>query len=96
MDGTPRPRGYPGWGGRIEYQISHDLGFGSDLMRGIGIHTGTGGGIRDNRYGFDVKFFDSDWPGIASRRLQMKVEAVLSERGYGWDQIKYGEPRYFR
>lgn len=90
------PRGYPGWTGRIEYQMSHDLGFGSDAMRGTGINTGTGGGIKDHRYGYSVTFFDSDWPVITSRKLQMKVEAVLSESNNDWDRIKYGKPRYFR
>lgn len=94
--GEVLPRGYPGWTGQIEYQMSHDLGFGSDVMRGTGINTGTGGGRGDNCYGYGVTFFDSDWPAIAARKTEMKVEAVLAERNTGWDRVKYGEPRYFR
>ncbi len=81
-----RPRGYPGWGGRIEYQMSHDVGFGSDVVRGLGIHTGTGGGTGNNRYGYDVKFFESDWPGIGV------MNALLENQ----NRFRYGEPRYFR
>lgn len=95
-DKTPKPRGYPGWGGRIEYQLSHDLGFGSDVMRGLGINTGTGGGIKDNRYGYDVKFFDDDWPEIAEVARNTRVLNVLSDDDQPWNRVKYGEPRYFR
>lgn len=85
-----RPRGYPGWQGRIEFQLSHDLGFGSDVFRNVGIHTGTGGGINENRYGYDVKFFASDWPGLEKHRV---FEILREEKT---SRFKYGEPRYFR
>jgi len=85
-----RPRGYPGWAGRIEFQLSHDLGFGSDVFRNVGIHTGTGGGTRDTRYGYDVKFFASDWPGLEKNRI---FEILKNERPASF---RYGEPRYFR
>jgi hypothetical protein len=85
-----RPRGYPGWQGRIEFQLSHDLGFGSDVFRGIGIHTGTGGGINDNRYGYDVKFFASDWPGLEKNGIFDIIKGI-KPAGY-----VHGEPRYFR
>ena len=77
-----RPRGYPSWVGRIVFQLSHDLGFGSDIFRNIGIHTGTGGGISENRYGYDVKFFASDWPGL--------------EKSVLFDILKNGRPASFR
>lgn len=95
-DKTPKPRGYPGWHGRIEYQMSHDIGFGSDVMKGLGIHTGTGGGTGNNIYGYDVRFFDSDWPGIAEAARNSRVLDVLSESGLRWDRVKYGKPYYFR
>jgi hypothetical protein len=85
-----RPRGYPGWGGRIEFQLSHDLGFGSDVFRNVGIHTGTGGGTSDNRYGYDVKFFASDWPELEKSIL---FHILKNERP---TSFRYGEPRYFR
>lgn len=86
-----KPTGYPGWRGRIEYQVSHDVpSFGSNLVAGTGIHTGTGGGISDNRYGFSVEFFAADWPGLV--------------KGQNWDalagrdlrSVKLGTPVYFR
>jgi uncharacterized C2H2 Zn-finger protein len=85
-----RPRSYPGWQGYIEFQLSHDLGFGSDVFRNVGIHTGTGGGTSDNRYGYDVKFFASDWPGLEKNRV---FEILKNERPASF---RCGEPRYFR
>lgn len=85
------PRGYPGWQGRIEYQVSHDVPcFGSELLSDTGIHTGTGGGISNNRYGFGVEFFAADWPGLV--------------KGQNWDALRgtenthtyLGKPDYFR
>ena len=85
------PRGYPGWQGRIEYQTSHDLpGFGSDLMEGTRVHTGTGGGTSNNRYGFRVSFFADDWPGLMAQR----VLDILADRNV--NQIRYGTPNYFK
>lgn len=81
-----RPSSYPGWSGRIEYQMSHDVGFGSDVMQGLGIHTGTGGGTGNNRYGYDVKFFESDWPGIG----------VMNALVENQNRFQYGTPRYYR
>jgi uncharacterized C2H2 Zn-finger protein len=89
-DGSPAPRGYPGWEGRIEFQLSHDLGFGSDVFRNVGIHTGSGGGQRDNRYGYDVKFFASDWPGLEKNRI---FEILKSEKP---ESFNHGTPHYFR
>lgn len=88
-DGNPRPRGYPGFTGHIEYQMSHDIGFGSDLMRSLGIHTGTGGGTGDNRFGYGVTFFDADWPGLVANR----VMDLLGDKD--WKHVRYGTPKYF-
>lgn len=88
--GDPAPRGYPGWGGRIEFQVSHDLGFGSDILKPLGIHTGTGGGTTSNRYGYDVKFFASDWPGLEKIGV---FDIIKGARPAGH---RSGEPRYFR
>jgi uncharacterized C2H2 Zn-finger protein len=84
-----KPTGYPGWSGRIEFQMSHDLGFGSDVMRGVGLNTGTGGGIRGGRYGYDLKMFASDWPNLVVNRALEKLGAgVISN-------VKLGSPVYF-
>lgn len=84
------PRGYPGYVGSIEYQLNHDIDFGSDVMRGLGINTGTGGGSGQNRFGYGVTFFDADWPGLVSNR----VMDLLANND--WKTIRIGEPKYFR
>lgn len=89
-EGNPLPHGYPGFTGRIEYQVSHDIGFGSDFMRELGIHTGSGGGIKSNQFGYSVTFFDADWPGLVSNR----VMDLLANRD--WQFFRWGEPNYFR
>lgn len=85
-----KPKGYPGFTGRIEYQMSHDLGFGSDAVRNLGIHTGTGGGAGDNRFGYGVTFFDADWTGLVNNR----VMNILGDND--WKTFVYGQPKYFR
>jgi len=103
-NGKSRPRGYPGFGGNIEFQMSHDIGFGSDLFRGTGIHTGTGSGVSDNRYGFDVKFFLDDFPGIANSIEQEWIrydkENLLNmikneHKPFKIMPYQYGTARYF-
>lgn len=85
------PRGYHGWTGRIEYQLSHDIpSFGSDVMEGSRIHTGTGGGINENRYGFSVSFFADDWPGL------QKNQTWEILKGTDMNHILIGNPIYFR
>jgi hypothetical protein len=84
-----KPTGYPGFTGRIEYQLSHDIGFGSDVMRGLGVHTGTGGGISNNRFGYSVTFFDADWPSLTKNRLL----DILGDAN--WQHFRYGTPKYF-
>jgi len=60
------PRGYPGWQGRIDFKVSHDVpSFFSNVVEGTRIHTGSGGGSGIGTYSYGVKFFDADWPGIA-------------------------------
>lgn len=67
-DGTPKPRGYPGFGGRITFKTSHEpFSFASNILEGTRIHTGSGGSGGNNIYSYDVKFFLNDWPGIAKR-----------------------------
>lgn len=84
-----RPRGYPGWTGRIEFKVSHDLGFGSDIFRNVGINTGSGGGIGNGHYGYGVTLFASDWPGLEKAR----VFEILKENTT--DSFLYGKRKYF-
>lgn len=91
-----KPTGYPGWSGRIEFEISHQLpGFGSDILRGTGINTGSGGGHGRN-YGFEVFLFDADWPAITEKAERDRVLAVLSESGHRHPSFSYGQTDYFR
>jgi len=90
-DGSAKPRGYPGWSGRIEYNMSHDIGFGSDPMRNLRIHTGSGGGNSKNRFGYEVKFFESDWPGLRQGMIFDRLSEGNANKKY-----VYGSPRYFR
>lgn len=86
-----KPVGYPGWQGRIEYELSHALpSFGSDIMRGTRIHTGSGGGRSSKQYGYEVKFFADDWPGLMKGRVW---EAL---KGTEQQPFKNGATRYFR
>jgi len=86
-----KPTGYPGWRGRIEYELSHELpGFGSDLMNGTRIHTGTGGSINGTNFGFSVEFFADDWPGL------QKGQTWKTLQGSDMNQVRLGKPRYFR
>ena len=105
-NGTPIPTGYPGWQGRIEYKISHDLGFASNVLKPFRIHTGTGGGTgKDHPAGYEVQFFDADWPGLAVCANKLyeayKSEAVMKRLKNEYVapfELKYefGEPYYFR
>lgn len=99
-DGTPVPNGYPGWTGRIEYMVESkfDLG-GSDVFDNLRIHTGTGGSGNGVNYGYDVTFFDADWPGMRdSYGKQFAMEAtmdLISDRTPQKHSFLYGTPRYF-
>jgi hypothetical protein len=89
MRSNDKPLGYPGWTGRIEYVISHELpGFG-DLFRGIGINTGTGGGD-GTKYGYDVRFFADDWPGLS------KGQTWATLKGTQHQPVKIGKSRLSR
>ena len=99
------PRGYPGFSGNIEFQMSHDIGFGSDLFRSMGINTGTGSGGSDHRYGFDVKMFLEDFPvlekAIDDDRVRYDKENLLNMikneyNPYRVMGFEYGTARYFR
>lgn len=90
------PRGYPGWGGDIEYQISHNIrGFGSDLVKNTRIHTGSGGLISNNRYGFNVKFFEADWPGIAKTQKEEKIINIIEDTNFNFT-FNYGKAVHFK
>ena len=85
---TDIPRGYPGWSGWFEFEMSHNLPcFSSDIFRDTGIHTGSGGARGKNGYGYEIRFYDSDWPGLDKQ----KVLAILSEKDQS--NFNYGKRR---
>jgi hypothetical protein len=80
-----KPRGYPGFTGRIEYTViepKHTDPFWhvSDAVSYFGVKTGTGGGRGDcpetggKRYYYDVKIFLDDFPGLASHVEELHEE----------------------
>ena len=105
-NGTPYPTGYPGWEGNIEFKTSHDIGWSSDLLGSFRIHTGTGGGSGINRpAGYQVRFFDADWHGLAAqteKEYDSYSNFATMERLKDNDVIpfnqtfQFGTPHYFR
>jgi hypothetical protein len=88
-DGTPAPRGYPGFTGRIELHMPVEpLSFSSDVFKGTRIHTGSGGGGGGGHYGYSVSFFLDDWPGIANR-IRAEKEAYEKEHFLDMIENKY-------
>lgn len=84
------PNGYPGWEGLIEFQTSNYITtFGGDIFKNTGIHIGTGGARRNGGFGFSVRLFEDDWPGLNRYR----VTGILSESN--WDTVHYGFADYF-
>jgi hypothetical protein len=56
------PRGYPGFRGRIQFEIGKHYTYSTDLLRGTGIHTGSGGGGNSSEY--EVTLFAEEWPAL--------------------------------
>lgn len=88
-DGTPAPQGYPGWMGRMEWDVEWPREWdgwypGGDLFAGADccIHTGTGGGggWRNDcqSFGYDIRMFAADWPGPARLVEKQRVWQILS------------------
>lgn len=67
------PTHFPGWTAHLEFGFSHDINtFFSDIFRGTGIHTGTGGtwrnfehdGVKYRGLHSYVTLWADDWPGL--------------------------------
>ena len=84
-----KPLGYPGWYGLIEFDASHDNSYVSDIAEAVNIYTGTGGSTTGRNYGYNVTFFDGDWPGLE------KYRAWLLLQGVDHIQFTMGKPKYF-
>jgi hypothetical protein len=75
-----KPRGYPGWQGKIGYIINTEVPtFCSQLFKNTGINLGTGSGSKNYSH-FEVSFFADDWPIINSQLKMDRVEGILSEK----------------
>jgi len=96
-DGTPAPRGYPGWKGRITFkdQANSDFMFGVSWFKKTQIHTGTGGGRGNCSFSYQVELFASDWPGLAEQRNDAILEATLLNVKHKMadDQLSFKDPR---
>lgn len=73
-----KPRGYIGWQGRIEGALSRPHSKRSTypytgFCKFLGIHTGTGGG-GNSSWGFDIKIFLADWPGLQQEYTDIVFE----------------------
>jgi hypothetical protein len=60
------------------------------MLKDMLLATGSGGSAGGGVYGYDVKLFDSDWPGM------QKMRAWAAIGGPSVDQFIYGQRRYFR
>lgn len=87
-NGLPKPNGYPGWVGFLEFTVRPELkkydGYGSDYFKDTIINTGSGGGgslvngVR--KYNYDVRLFADDFPAMALRREQAISWQAISDR----------------
>ncbi len=94
-----RPRGYPGWHGRVEWLVSwpeeyDGIYLGSDLFEAgtqVRVHTGSGGGggmrfsdihgCHVQRFGYELRLYASDWPGMAREEGRRQfIEVLKGER----------------
>lgn len=103
-DGTPYTRGFPGWQGSIEFELSHELpSFTSGMFDRTRIHTGTGSGGKRSR--FEIKFFEEDWIGLSTALAEKNKEVDKKNTwnavsGKSWEQVNksfvYGKSRVNR
>lgn len=85
------PTRYPGWIGHIEWQTNQNWPtYGSDLFRGTGINIGAGSGTSRNLYGYNVIFWEDDWPNLQKQRMinLLKINSNM-------DYFSYGDPSHF-
>jgi len=76
------PKGYPGWSGYIKGSLirpaKYDSGYPySAALNLVGIHTGSGGG-GNKGFGYDIKIFLGDWPGLGSLSAKIENDKRLS------------------
>ena len=77
-----RPTGYPGWSGRIIGTLKrtprHMSNYPADsLLNAVGIYTGCGGGGNE-KWGYDVKMFDCEWPYLTQSMVFDKLAGKIT------------------
>jgi uncharacterized C2H2 Zn-finger protein len=77
-DGTPKPKYYSGWRGRISFRLSHDIGITSNLFNGTRINLACGGGNSTVNITYDVIFFDDDWPNLTKLVDRIRAESIIT------------------
>lgn len=92
-DGTPKPLGYPGWRGRIEFVMPETHLSASSIFHAAKIKTGTGGGCASAsgknkhalmKYGYDVIFFEDDFPGLSEFQTLCRLKQVEPNFSYSY------------
>lgn len=84
-DGTPHPKGYPGFRGKIIFQLSHDLGWSSDVLKNTGLHTGSGGVGSNLMHHYEFNLFLDDFPVI---KAAIEEEKIQFDKGHLLTVIK--------
>lgn len=86
-DGTAKPRGYPGWHGRIWIRYSNQFYIisGSDPLSGSGVHIGTGG------YGSYSGPWELTLKSIWELKRQGRIDRDTNISCYSWDCKVFAE-----
>ena len=95
-DGSPAPRGYPGWVGNIEFKVNCDMREGSNVLKELSIHTGSGGCRGENIYGYSVTFVADDWPELFKDHKHQMAEDQIQDKKDVVYKYNYGKAVYFK
>jgi hypothetical protein len=77
-DGTPAPRGYPGWQGSIKWKSESDDPYASsDIFKETCIHTGTGSGGQSAQY--ECRLYASDWPAMTDWFERARMWQIMTD-----------------
>ena len=90
-NGSPAPRGYPGWTGNVKFVIDAGMsahkknpyrydGYGSDYFEHTPINTGSGGSGNGQNYSYGIELFASDFPAMLEAREKAIVWNTLTDK----------------
>ena len=77
------------WRGHMEIQTSHLCNI-SDMLGAVGIHTKASLAIPKDCYGYEVTFFEAEWPGLE----KMRSWAILQDKT-PWAFTEGSSSRYY-